>query len=159
MKLSPEQLATIRAACDLEQTPRENYDRLSALLVENPTPASEITKPMVPIEMFGQVEALSSKKALVDMGAVLVEIKGQIEQQDHPAAIEWLQVLVTAEKVTPEEYAALEAYIVARRDGTATMPDPAHPAEIPWAHAHLFNENGTPLDLQLPWVEQAMAGD
>lgn len=146
-----EQLAAIKAACDQAKTPYENWEHLTGLNYDNPVPCPQIPKPIVPIEMFGILTEALSRKALIELGSVLVEIRRQIEEQHFDGTLEWSQVLVAAGKMTRAEYAAIEKYVTDRRDGIETRPDPDWPLKVDWGTSQ--KDFGEPIPYA--WVLEA----
>jgi len=150
---TPEQLAAIKAACDPAQDAQANWLRLTGVNYDNPTPCPQVPKPMRPIEMFSKVVDATGKKGLVELGAVLVEIRRQIDDQDFGGAIEWLQVLLGAGKITTAEYTDIGKYMTDRRDGVETEPDPDWPPKVDWGTSRA--EFGEPIPYA--WVLEAMS--
>ena len=148
---TPEQLAAIKAKCDMVSTPYENWIAINGEMVPNPILATMVPKRMVGIELFKILTADASKQKIADW-VVLPKLVDCISAQDHTGILEWLQVAAGTGKISPAEFQAATKYVTDRRDGIEVRPDPTWPPKVPWPIASpLFGE-----PIPFMWVVEAI---
>jgi hypothetical protein len=102
--------------------------------IANPTPQPVVPTPFTTSQVFGAVAPSSLAK--LNSIAFLPDIRDKIAANDRPACGLYAGLLMAGGVITQPDYGAIMAIF------NATGPDPAWPAQISWAVAHL----GRPVD-------------
>jgi hypothetical protein len=133
---------------DWTKTDVQICNELNAETERNPEPPRYITKPMVPLELFEIIERVGleaetgglfsrtrtpkSINRIADW-PVLPTIVATIEAQNYNNVLGWLRLALQTDKLIQAEYDACVEYVMARRYGTETYPDPDYRRTISWA--------------------------